>query len=77
MRLTGVLFLCWLALRRVKFTAKVVWRCIQQPVSIDQTQVSHVAAGRVQQLVEHHVCWLGLEKDRGGVDGHRLVGVQS
>lgn len=60
-----------------QFAAKVFWCCIQQPVGIHQTQVSHVAAGGVQQLVEDHVCWLGLEKDRGRVDGHRLVGVQS
>lgn len=74
---TSVLFLYWLALSGSQFAAKVLWCCIQQPVGIHQTQVSHVAAGGVQQLIEDHVCWLGLEKDRGRVDGHRLVGVQS
>lgn len=58
--------------------AAKVFRCrFQQPVGIHQTQVPHVAAGGVQQLVEDHVCWLGLEEDGGGVDGHGLVGVQS
>lgn len=74
---TSVLFLYWLALGGSQLAAKVVWCCIQQPVGIHQTQVPHVAAGGVQQLIEDHVCWLGLEKDGGGVDGHRLVGVQS
>lgn len=66
-----------LALGRSEFAAKVLRRRLEQPVGVHQTQVSHVAAGRVQQLVEHHVCWLGLEKDGGGVDGHGLVCVQS
>lgn len=61
----------------VDLAAKVVWCCIQQPVWVHQTQVSHVTAGRVQQLVEHHVCWLGLEEDGGWVDGDWLLGVQS
>lgn len=60
----------------VQLTAKVLWSCIQQPVSVHQAQVSHVAAGCVQQLIEHHVRRLGLEEDRGRVDGHRLVRVQ-
>lgn len=76
-RFTSVLFLYWLALGGVQFAAKVLWRCVQQPVGVHQTQVSHVAAGGVQQLVEDYVCWLALEKDGGGVDGHGLVGVQS
>lgn len=76
-RFTSVLFLCWLALGGSEFAAKVLWRCVQQPVGVHQTQVSHVAAGGVQQLIEDHVRWLGLEKDGGGVDGHGLVGVQS
>lgn len=71
----GGLFLCWLALVEVELAAKVLGRCIQQPVGVDQTEVSHVAAGGVQQLVEDHVRWLGLEKDGGRVDGHGLVGV--
>lgn len=73
----GVLCVCLLALGDVEFAAKVLWSCIEQPVSIHQTEVSHVAAGGVQQLVEDHVRWLGLEQDRGGVDGHRLMCVQS
>lgn len=75
-RFTSVLFLCWLALGGSQLAAKVLRCCIQQPVGIHQAQVSHVAAGRVQQLIEDHVRWLGLEKDGGGVDGHRLVCVQ-
>lgn len=61
----------------VQLAAKVVWGCFQQPVCVHQTQVSHVAARRVQQLVEDHVRWLGLEEDGGRVDGDGLVGVQS
>ncbi len=76
-RFTSVPFLRWLALGGSEFAAKVLWCCVQQPVGIHQTQVSHVAAGGVQQLIEDHICWLGLEKDGGGVDGHGLVGVQS
>lgn len=49
----------------------------QQPVCIHQTQTLHVAAGRVQQLVEDHVGRLTLEEDGRRVDGHGLVGVQS
>ena len=66
-----------LALGRSEFAAKVLRRRLEQPVGVHQTQVSHVAAGRVQQLVEDHICWLGLEKDGGGVDGNGLVWVQS
>lgn len=70
-----VLLRCLLALVEVELAAKVLWCCIQQPVGVYQAEVSHVAAGGVQQLVEDYVCWLGLEKDGGRVDGYRLVGV--
>lgn len=70
-------FLRWLALGWSEFAAEVLRRRVQQPVGVHQTQVPHVAAGGVQQLVEDDVRWLGLEKDGGRVDGHRLVGVQS
>lgn len=51
----------WLALGGSQFAAKVLWRCIQQPISIHQTQVSHIVAGGVQKLVEDYIGWLGLE----------------
>lgn len=69
------MFLRWLALVEVELAAKVLGRRVQQPVGIHQTEVSHVAAGGVQQLVEDDVRWLGLEKDGGRVDGDGLVGV--
>lgn len=72
----SVLYLSELALGGAQLAAKVLRRCVQQPVGIHQTQVSHVAAGGVQQLIEDDVRRLGLEKDGGRVDGHRLVGVQ-
>lgn len=67
----------WLALAGVEFAAKVLRRCIQEPVGVHQAQIPHVAAGRVQQLVEDHVRRLGLEQDGGWVDSHGLTGVQS
>ncbi len=75
-RVALVPFLSRLTLGGSQFAAKVLGCCVQQPVGIHQTQVSHVAAGGVQQLVEDHVRWLGLEKDGGRVDGNGLVGVQ-
>lgn len=68
--------LCLLALGGSQFAAKVFRRRFQQPVGVHQAQVPHVAAGRVQQLVEDHVRRLGLKEDGGRVDGDRLVGVQ-
>lgn len=67
---------CLLALGGSQFAAKVFRRRFQQPVGVHQTQVPHVAARRVQQLVEDHVRRLGLEEDGGRVDGDGLVGVQ-
>lgn len=70
--------LIWqLAFGGSQFAAKILWRCVQQPLGIHQTQVSHVAAGGVQKLVEDDVRRLGLEQDGGGMNRHRLVGVQS
>lgn len=68
--------LCLLALGVSQFAAKVFGRRFQQPVGVHQAQVPHVAAGRVQQLVEDHVRRLGLKEDGGRVDGDGLVGVQ-
>jgi len=73
---TPVASLHWLAPGGVELAAKVLRRRIHQPVGVHQAQVPHVAAGRVQQLVEDHVGRLGLEQDGGRVDGHGLVGVQ-
>lgn len=55
--------------------AEVLGCGVHEPVSVDQAQPPHVAAGRVQQLVEDHAGRLTLEEDRRGVDGHGLVGV--
>lgn len=68
---------CQHRLGEVKFASKVLWCCIQQPVSIHQTQVSHVAAGCVQQFIEDHIGRLCLEEDGGRVDSYRLMGIQS
>lgn len=65
-----------LALGGPQLAAKVLRGGLQQPVGVHQTQVPHVAAGRVQQLVEHHVGRLTLEEHGGRVDGHGLVAVQ-
>lgn len=66
-----------LAFAQEQFVAKVLGCRGQQPVCIHQTQTPHVAAGRVQQLIEDHVGRLTLEEDGRRVDGHGLVGVQS
>lgn len=64
-----------LAFGDVQFVAEVLGCRVHEPVSVDQAQTPHVAAGRVQQLVEDHVGRLTLEEDGRGVDGHGLVGV--
>lgn len=66
-----------LALGGTELSTEVLWCRLLQPLGINQTQVPHVAARGVQELVEYHVGRLTLEQDGGWVDGHRLVGVQS
>lgn len=68
--------LWWLALGGAQLAAEVLGRRLLQPLGVHQAQVAHVAARGVQQLVEHHVGWLGLEEDGGRVDAHGLVCVQ-
>lgn len=54
---------------------EVLGGCIVQPVGIHHTQVPHVALIGVQEFIVRDTGWLAMEKDRGGVDGHRLMGV--
>lgn len=60
-----------------QLAAEILRRGFMQPISIYQAQIPHVAACRVQELVEDHVGRFGLEQDGGGMDGHSLMGVQS
>lgn len=65
-----------LALGGAELPEEVLGCGFHQPISINQTQVPHVALRGVQGLIEDHVGGLGLEEDRGGVEGYRLGDVQ-
>lgn len=66
-----------LTLCGAKLPAEILWRGFLQPIGIHQAQIPHVTAGRVQELIKHHVCWFGLEQDGGRMDRHGLLCVQS